>query len=84
MKGDSLSLLDLYQDIEYGTISCHLKEVMKEKNITIYRLSFASNIKYEVIKRYYNNNISKYDACVLAKFCHYLDCELSSLLKYEK
>ena len=73
-----------YANIDYGVISCHLKEVMKEKRVSIYKLSFASNIKYEIIKRYYDNKVLRYDTDILAKLCFCLECDLSSLLKYEK
>ena len=73
-----------YQNIDYGLVSCHLKEIMQDRKVSIYKLSSASNIKYEVIKRYYDDNVLRYDADILAKLCFCLDCDLSSLLKYEK
>ena len=72
------------QSTKYGKITCNLKEVMQKNNITTYRLSNISNIKYGIIKRYRDNDMLRYDANILSKLCFYLDCELSSLLKYEK
>ena len=71
-------------DVKQGKIICHLKDIMQDREISVYRLSFITGIKYEVLKRYYDNLILRYDANILAKLCFYLDCELSSLLKYEK
>ena len=74
----------VYLNTEYGKITCNLKKKKKKRNISIYRLADISNIKYEVIKRYYDNNILRYDANILAKLCFCLNCEVDSLLKYEK
>lgn len=56
---------------------------MDEKNIHIYKLSRLTGLKYDVIRRYYNNQITKYDAIVLSKLCYVLNCSISDLLKYE-
>jgi len=56
---------------------------MDEKNISIYNLSKLTGLKYDVIFRYYTNQIIKYDSFVLAKFCYALNCSISDLLKYE-
>ena len=74
----------IYQNVKYGKITCNLKEVMKEKHISTYKLANITNIKYEIVKKYRDNNVLRYDANILAKLCFCLDCELSSLLKYEK
>ena len=54
------------------------------KHISIYKLSKLTGLKYDVIMRYYDNSIIRYDANVLAKLCSVLDCSISELLKYEK
>ena len=56
---------------------------MKKNNISIYKLSKLSGLKYDVILRYYNNTVVKYDSSVLAKLCFTLDCSINDLLKYE-
>lgn len=74
----------IYQDIDYGKVSCNLKNVLKEKNITIYRLSNITNIKYEIIKKYCDNNIQRIDLDILAKICYCLNLEVNDVLKYQK
>ena len=71
-------------ETDYGSVSCSLKKVMDDKKMTIYRLSNIANIKYEIVKKYYDNNLQRIDLDILAKFCFCLNCEVSSLLKYEK
>ena len=57
---------------------------MKKNNIGIYKLGKLTGLKYDVIMRYYHDQIIKYDAVVLAKLCFVLNCSISELLKYEK
>lgn len=73
-----------YSRIKYGKVNCYLKDIMQNKHITTYRLALISNVKYGIVKRYRDNNVIRYDANILAKLCFYLDCDLSSILKYEK
>ena len=68
---------------EFGFVYCDLKSIMIKKHISIYKISKLADIKYDVIKRYYYNQIIKYDAFVLAKLCFVLNCSISDLLKYE-
>ena len=75
----------VYEEIEdYGKISCNLKELLIKNNITIYRLSNITNIKYEIIKKYCDNNIQRVDLDILARLCFCLKCDVVDLLKYEK
>ncbi len=69
--------------VEYGVVYCDLKKVMYRKHISIYHLSKLTGLKYDVILRYYNNQIIRYDSFVLARLCYALNCCISDLLKYE-
>ena len=71
-------------DTEYGKIRCRLKKVMKRKDVTIYQLMRVTGIKYDVLKRYINDDIVRYDSIVLAKLCYSLECDVSDLLQYER
>ena len=68
---------------EYGVVYCNLRRIMISKHISIYKLSKLTGLKYDVVMRYYNNIVIKYDAMVLAKLCFTLNCSISDLLKYE-
>lgn len=54
------------------------------KNITRNRLSVLTGTTYNVINRYYNNDISRVDLDVLARICYVLECNVSDVLEYEK
>ena len=66
----------------YGRIICNLKKIMKKRNITIYELSKIIDVKYDIIKKYCNNENSRYDVNILAKICFSLDCKIDELLQY--
>ena len=69
---------------DYGLIDCNLKNILDSRGLSIYVLSRLSGIKYDVLKRYYDNELMKYDGSVLARICYSLDCEISDLLQYKK
>lgn len=68
---------------EYGKISIHLKEIMDSKKITRNYLARASNTRFEVINKWYNNNLEKLDLDVLARICYVLECSPADILQYE-
>lgn len=67
---------------EYGKIDICLKEIMDSRGISRNSLSRDSNTRFEVINKWYNNNVEKLDLDVLARICYVLDCEPSDLIKY--
>ena len=77
---DNISLLGT----EYGLVYCNLRKIIMNKHISIYKLSKLTGLKYDVIMRYYDNRIIRFDANVLARLCSVLNCSISELLKYEK
>ncbi len=67
----------------YGKVHLCLKEVMDKKNISIYELSKMTNLKYDTVKKYYENEVYRYDEITLAKMCYSLNCTITDLLVYE-
>ncbi len=68
---------------DYGNIEICLKEVMESKNINRNQLAVASNTRFEVITKWYNNQVERMDLDVLARFCYILDCQPSDIIKYK-
>lgn len=68
---------------EYGKISIHLKAIMESKNITRNNLAKASNTRFEVINKWYNNEVEKMDLDVLARICYVLECSPADIIKYD-
>ena len=69
---------------EYGRINIYLKDVMDRKHITRNYLAKASNTRFEVIDRWYSNDVQKMDLDILARICYVLECSPSDIIKYDK
>jgi len=67
---------------DYGKLESNLKKVMDEKNISIYQICRLTGLKFEVVKKYYDNTITRYDSDVVAKFCFVLECDSSDIISY--
>lgn len=67
---------------EYGSISINLKEIMDSKHITRNYLARVSNTRFEVINKWYNNNVEKMDLDILARICYVLECSPSDIIRY--
>ena len=68
---------------EYGKISIHLKEIMDSKHITRNYLARVSNTRFEVINKWYNNNVEKMDLDILARICYVLECSPVDIIRYD-
>lgn len=68
----------------YGKIKIDIKTIMDRKKITRNKLSVLTGATYNVINRYYKNDISRVDLDVLARICYVLECNVSDVLEYEK
>ena len=69
---------------DYGKISLHLKEIMDSKKITRNYLARVSNTRFEVINKWYNNEVEKMDLDILARICYVLECTPADIIKYEE
>lgn len=78
--GSSKSIITIS---EYGKIGVHLKEIMDSKNITRNYLARISNTRFEVINKWYNNDVEKMDLDILARICYVLECSPADIIKYE-
>lgn len=69
-------------DLEFGTIRLHLEELMKDRNISINKLSFRAEMQRTQLKKYCRNEVQRLDIAVLSRLCYALDCDLNDLLEY--
>lgn len=67
----------------FGKVNCDLKSLMDSRSITISDMSKFADVKYDVVKRYYNNDVYQVDLQILAKFCYVLNCNIDNILNYE-
>ena len=87
-----MALLDQYGVWVNGGTAAHCvwgtdedMELMARRGIPRNRLRTLTGIKYDVIDRYYKNEVvSMVDMDFLAKVCYVLDCRVEDILEYEK
>ena len=59
-----------------------LDKVLKEKDLTRYKLAQKTGIQYQIIDNYYKNKVTRYDSYVLDRICSALQCEISDIIEY--
>ena len=69
--------------LNYGKIEVHLKEILDAKGYTRNYLSTATNTRFEVIKKWYDNNVERMDLDILARICYVLECKPEDIIKYK-
>ena len=74
----------IVQLLDYGKIEIHLKEILDAKGYTRNFLSEAAHTRFEVIDKWYDNNVERMDLDVLARFCYVLECKPEDILKYKQ
>ena len=67
---------------EYGRINIRLRELVDSRHITRNYLAKASNTRFEVINKWYQNQVEKMDLDILARICYVLDCTPADLIEY--
>ena len=70
------------EDLEYGTIKIHLDELMKERNLSLNKLSFRAEMQRTQLRKYRDNTVQRLDVAVLARLCFALNCDLNDLIEY--
>lgn len=68
---------------DYGKIKLCLKKITDERRLTRNYLAKAANTRFEVIDKWYRNDVEKLDLDVLARICYVLDCTPADLIEYE-
>ncbi|HAH94420.1 MAG TPA: XRE family transcriptional regulator [Dielma fastidiosa] len=68
--------------MKYGSIKIKLNDIVKEKGISNRQLAFAAQMQRSQLKAYLDNNVTRFDADVLARLCTVLDCQISDILEF--
>ena len=73
---------EIYTLNQYGHIELKLKEVMDRRGISRNALARAVNTRFEVIDKWYQGNVEKIDADILARICYVLECSPEDIIRY--
>ena len=68
--------------IEKGYYLFKLEQLLYDKNISINKLMRDTNTDFKVIKRLMTGSMVRIDIIVLARFCDYLDCNITDIIEY--
>lgn len=69
---------------EYGKIHIHLRELLEQKNMKRNELARAANTRFEVVDKWFRDDVEKLDTDVLARFCFVLGCRVEEILEYRE
>ena len=69
---------------EYGKVRICLREQLEARQMTRNQLARAINTRFEVVDKWYQGELEKIDADILARMCFVLQCEVKDLLQYEE
>ncbi len=67
---------------DYGKVDICLKQLLDERGLTRYYLVRTTNTRFEVINKWYSNEVERLDLDVLARICYVLNCSPSDIIKY--
>lgn len=66
----------------YGTVKNHLNELIEQKGISKTKLAQRAELQRTQLNKYCKNQITRFDADVLARLCTVLECEIGDLLEF--
>ena len=69
---------------QYGKVHIRLREILEQKNIKRNELARAANTRFEVVDKWFRDDVEKIYADVLARFCFVLGCRIEDLLEYQE
>jgi putative transcriptional regulator len=70
--------------MENGDYFFKLDNILKNKNISINKISKDTNTDFKVIKRLMTGELVKIDIFVLARICDYLECSIEDIIEYKQ
>lgn len=69
---------------DHGKIRLKLKERMDCDGINRNSLARRIGVRFEVIDKWYRDDVEKLDLDILARICCVLDCDVGELLEYQR
>lgn len=70
------------EDQNFGYIKIKLAELIEEKGLSKNKLAHRAEMQRTQLNLYCNNQITRFDAAVLARLCTALDCRIEDILEF--
>lgn len=67
---------------EYGRIKLKLKEQLDTRGMTRNYLARKIDARFEVVDKWYNDQVEKIDTDILARICFVLGCRVEDIMEY--
>ncbi|CAB1243576.1 XRE family transcriptional regulator [Ruminococcaceae bacterium BL-6] len=67
---------------EYGRIKLKLKEQLDRRGMTRNYLARRIDARFEVVDKWYHDQVEKIDADILARICYVLECRVEDIMEY--
>lgn len=71
-------------NMEYGSLSLRIEEILKEKGISKNQICKDLDIPRSNFNRYCRDEFQRMDASLICKLCYYLDVDIADLIVYNK
>lgn len=69
---------------DYGYIDLNIKSLMQKHKITKSQIIKRTGLHHQIVERYINNTVTRYDKDILARFCYVFNCDIFDIIKYIK
>ncbi|NLW78872.1 MAG: helix-turn-helix transcriptional regulator [Ruminococcaceae bacterium] len=71
-------------EVDHGVYIHKLYDVLRRKSISHNRFMRETQTEYGTMKRYATGTIQRFDALVIDRWCHYLDCSFEDIIEYRR
>ena len=72
------------KDANTGRIVITLEEYRKSRGISKNKIVLGAGVQRTQLQKYCQNKVARVDLGVLARICHFLDCKLDDIRRYEQ
>lgn len=66
----------------YGSVKNHLDELIRQRKISKNKLAQRAELQHTQLNKYCRNEVTRFDADVLARLCTVLECDIGELLEF--
>lgn len=67
---------------QYGMIKNHLMKLIEERGLSKTKVMQRAELQPAQLNKYCKNQVTRFDADVLARLCTVLECEIGDLLEF--